>query len=228
MLLPITRLRLPAALTAFFGAVLLLYSASVAGADPHIPAPHAPDVAVAPGAIITTTIGPLPGGVREVELYLLTDDGARLVRLSPETEARAGRITWRMPRLHGATARLALRAGGEHGEWESAPSARFAIADEAIAPGHSLIEAIAGRQDDSDPAFATCAAPSGMHATPEAGSLAPGQGTVVAIVSPRDSDDALLAYAPQPALFPEAASPPAPARLPDARDNRPSSRPLRN
>lgn len=132
-------------------ATLLVAPARVAAAEPRIPAPSAPAGSVVPGAEMTTVLGPLPASIHEVELYLVTDDGERFLRVSSETEARSGQIRWRMPRIHARTARLVLRAGSEHGEWESAPSAEFTVSDGAKDAASLRAAAIAGRLDESSP-----------------------------------------------------------------------------
>jgi hypothetical protein len=146
-------------------ASLLLAHPRAAAADPRIPAPSAPAGIVAAGTELTTVLGPLPAGIHEVELYLVTDDGERFLRVSSETEARSGEIHWRMPRIHAHTARLVLRAGSEHGEWESAPSAEFTVSDGAKDAAGQLAAAIAGRLDDSSPLAAKDTLPCGWRST---------------------------------------------------------------
>jgi hypothetical protein len=145
-------------------ATLLVAPARAAAAEPRIPAPSAPAGCVQPGAEMTTVLGPLPASIHEVELYLVTDDGERFLRVSSETEARSGRIHWRMPRIHARSARLVLRAGSEHGEWESAPSAEFTVIDGAKDAASLRAAAIAGRLDESSPLAAKDTLPGGWRA----------------------------------------------------------------
>lgn len=104
-----------------------LLVAAVASSAPLVP-PVEPPPLVRIGATYVTAIPNLPAGVEECELFLLPEDGSgRMIQLTPEREADEGPLRWRMPRVSATRARLVLRAGGEFGETESAPSAPFAI-----------------------------------------------------------------------------------------------------
>jgi hypothetical protein len=105
--------------------------------------PAAPAARVVPGAMVVTAVPVLPPGAREFELLLLPDSGPA-IRVSPETPAGAREIRWRVPRLIAHRLRLVLRAGGENMEWESAPSAPFALAPPAAG---ELGRLIAGRSE---------------------------------------------------------------------------------
>ena len=121
-----------------------LLVAATAASAPIVP-PVEPPPAVRAGASYVTLIPDLPAGVEECELILVLDDGSgRRIQLTPEREADEGPLRWRMPRVRAARARLVLRAGGEFGETESAPSAPFAIE----APGaHDLAEVLRGEDE---------------------------------------------------------------------------------
>jgi hypothetical protein len=68
----------------------------------------------------------------------------RLDRLRLELPAGAREVRWRMPAVAARRARLVLRAGGEGGEWESAPSAPFAL---AALPEGELSRVLQGRSE---------------------------------------------------------------------------------
>lgn len=146
--------------------------AGAAAADPRIPAPTAPTVAVHADQEVTTELAPLPGGVQEVELVLVLEDGRRHVRVSPETHALGGRVTWRVPRIRATSARLVLRAGGDAGEWESAPSAEFRIAAETTDAAQLRTAAIAGQLDEEGPLARVESRPAGLRESRAATSLA--------------------------------------------------------
>ncbi len=150
---------------AVLASLLLAHPRAAAAGEPRIPAPSPPTGVVVAGAELSTVLGPLPAGIHEVELYLATDGGERFLRVSSETEARSGQIHWRMPRIHAHSARLILRAGSEHGEWESAPSAEFAVSDGAKDAVSMRADAIAGRLDESSPLAPKDVRPCGWLAT---------------------------------------------------------------
>lgn len=108
-----------------------LGAAGSARSAPRIPT-VAPPARVRVGGEYVTALPALPAEIEECELLLLPEDGSgRALRLTPEREADAGPLRWRMPRVNATRARLVLRAGGRFGETESPPSEPFAIEPQA-------------------------------------------------------------------------------------------------
>jgi hypothetical protein len=113
-------------LAALLVALALLSGARGSCAAPFTP-PAPPAGSVAIGAEVVTVLAALPDGSEELELFLVPEGGAP-IRVSAELPAGATEVRWRMPAVAARSARLVLRAGGEHAEWESAPSASFPLA----------------------------------------------------------------------------------------------------
>lgn len=90
-------------------------------------APPAPADGLTAGALVTTTLVPLPRGVHEFELVLLPDSGPA-VQVTPELPAGVREVTWRVPRTLSRRFRLAVRFGGAHDERQSEPSEPFELA----------------------------------------------------------------------------------------------------
>ncbi len=132
-------MRLPLILRLLCGALLV----SVEAAAASLPAPPAPAGVVVPGAVVETRVPRLPGDVEEFEL-LLVSDVAPPIRVCAEQPAGTSVVRWRVPTLATGSARLVLRAGGEHEERESAPSAVFTLAP---VPASELARVLAGRSE---------------------------------------------------------------------------------
>jgi len=153
-------------------AALLVSFALVAGAGragAATLAPPVPPAGLVPvGAFVVTELPPLPQGAYEFELFLVPDAGAP-VRVSSELPAGAREVRWRMPAVAARSARLVLRAGGDGAEWESAPSAPFALAE---LPAGELGRILGGRSEAGTELESSAgAAGAGLSATPDAPSL---------------------------------------------------------
>ena len=165
-------------------AALLVSLALVAGTTRALAAPFAspvPPAGVVPvGALVVTQLPPLPAGAYEFELFLVPDAGAP-VRVSSELHAGAREVRWRMPAVAARRARLVLRAGGEHEEWESAPSAPFALAELPVGELSRILggRSEAGAELESDAG----AADAGLSAAPDAPSISPGAALGCAVES---------------------------------------------
>lgn len=200
-----------------------LLVAATATSAPLVPPVEPPSV-VRAGATYVTLVPDLPPGVEECELILLLDDGSgRRIQLTPEREADEGPLRWRMPRVRAARARLVLRAGGEFGETESAPSAPFAIE----APGARELAEVLRGEDELAWHFGRGAAADDALRLPEgSATLDVAERTAVALDPSRDAG-----VAPPPRATdladsehtPQAKVPPAPRT-----SRRPEFVPLRN
>lgn len=69
-----------------------------------------------------------PAGVLELELEISLDDGRSWSRLSPELHGAVQSWSWRVPSTPSEHARLRLRVGTEHGEYDLEPTEAFRIA----------------------------------------------------------------------------------------------------
>jgi hypothetical protein len=208
-------------------ATLLALLALVAGSSRALAAPFAPPAppagVVQPGAMVVTALPPLPAGAREFELFLLPDSGTP-IRVSAELPAGAREVRWRMPAVAAGHARLVLRAGGEHFELESAPSASFAL---ARLPADELLRVLRGRSE-AGARIESCAgaAATGLSAAANAPSLSPGSSLAYVaerspapIPAPGESAVARMDAATRDAR---------PANTLHARSNTPAFTPLRN
>jgi hypothetical protein len=208
-------------------AVPLALLALVVGAGHALAAPFAPPAppagVVRPGTVVVTRLPALPIGAEEFELFLVPDSGSP-IRVSAELPAGAREVHWRMPAVAARHARLVLRAGGEHAEWESAPSAPFAL---AALPASELARVLRGRSEAGGHVESSAgAADSGLRAAPEAPSLAPGASLACVaepspppIAAPGENGVARRDAAPCDAH---------PACTHRARSNSPAFKPLRN
>ena len=208
-------------------AALLVSLALVAGAGHAGAAPFAPPVSpagvVPVGALVVTELPPLPAGAYEFELFLVPDAGAP-VRVSAELPAGAREVRWRMPAVAARSARLVLRAGGDGAEWESAPSAPFALAE---LPVGELSRILGGRSEaGAELESSARAAGAGLSATPDEPSISPGAtlGCAVESTPPLLDAPATQAVARQD----EAVRCGRPACAIRVRSNTPAFKPLRN
>jgi hypothetical protein len=208
-------------------AVLLALLALVAGAGHALAAPFAPPRApagvVPPGTVVVTPLPALPADANEFELFLVPDAGAP-IRVSAELPAGAREVRWRMPAVAASHARLVLRAGGEHFERESAPSAPFALAS---LPADEFLRVLRGRSESGAriESFAGAAA-TGLCAAPRAPSLSPG-GAPACVAEPAPPPIAAPAENVAPRLD-AAACGARPASALRVRSNTPARTPLRN
>ena len=139
-------------LRVLIAAIGLSWMALPALAGP-LPVPPAPAGEVRPDQEVVTELSSLPAGAREFELFLLPEDGTRrLIRLSAECDVREQGVLWRMPKIEARTARLVLRVGRQEAEWESEPSAAFAVAPLG---GQELARVREGRSEAGYPMKAT-------------------------------------------------------------------------
>ena len=203
-------------------AALGLLLAAAAWSAPRIPAVTAP-ATVRHGEEYVTALPELPADVEECELILLLEDGShRAIRLTPEREVFEGPLRWRMPRVSATRARLVLRAGGEFGEAESAPSEAFTI--EGPAPSRDQV-----LRGDTELAWhfgqGAAAAPAALL-PPGATTIAASSGAIVAVEPQRDAGP----EAPAPTAFTLAATDTHSTTTPGARtrSRRPTFVPLRN
>jgi hypothetical protein len=209
--------------TPLLAACLLALLAGSAVAAPALVPPEPPAGVVAPGQVVVTTLPAMPRGAEEFELLLLPESGPP-VRLTPEQRVGPRTVRWRMPAVAGHRARLVLHAGDEHDEWESAPSAPFALAG---LPASELPRLLRGRSEAGWPLEpGDGPAPAGLAAAPDAPSLVPGRALASAVEPP-----------PAPVIAPApGASVPFDVASPFARTtvvvallaNTPAFRPLRN
>lgn len=208
-------------------ATLLVVLALAAFPGPAPAAPFAPPVppagATPAGAFVVTALPELPAGAYEFELFLVPDAGAP-IQVSAELPAGAREVRWRMPAVAARGARLVLRAGGEGREWESAPSARFALAPLPAGEHARLLrgESEAGERLESSAG----AAGAGLRAAPRAPALsASATPACVAESSPAP----LAAPAESAQARPEARRrEPRPAASHRTRSTTPAFTPLRN
>lgn len=94
-----------------------------------------------PGVVVAgeqhTLAWTAPAGVIELELEISLDDGRSWSRLSPELHGAVQSWVWRVPSTPSDRARVRLRVGTEHGEYDLAPTDAFRIelpAGEALPP----------------------------------------------------------------------------------------------
>jgi hypothetical protein len=84
--------------------------------------------AVAAGARASVAWSGLPAGVDELELLLSVDGGRSYpIRLTPQLDPASGTLLWDVPNLPSGEARLRVRYGIDHREFDGPQSAPFAI-----------------------------------------------------------------------------------------------------
>jgi len=164
-------MRATPALLAVLAAALLALPAGRAMAAPVLAPPVPPSAVIAPGEMVVTPVPALPADAEEFELILVPESGAP-IHVTAERRVGAREVRWRMPAVAARSARLVLRAGDEHEEWESAPSAPFALAG---LPASELPRLLGGRSEAGVAleSSAGAAAP-GFGVAPDAPSLEPG------------------------------------------------------
>lgn len=134
-----------------------------------LPAPGVPAAPLLAGQEVVTVIPALPAEVREFELVLVPDVGPA-VQVSAECEVGAREVRWRVPRLSGTSARLVLRAGSEHDEFASVPSAPLVLVESSsrFAPAFDA-SAWLGERDSRPASFGSGAASTLADGGPLAG-----------------------------------------------------------